>query len=274
MYTGGAFPRTESGRTLTLRNADDSLRANYCRGSRKDLRGAVEVARKAQGGWAARAAFNRSQILYRIGEILESRRAQFERELAEGGMTATAAQREVDEAIDTWVYYAGWADKVQQVFGSINPVSSAHFNFSALEPSGVAFLAAPDAPSLSGLAATLAPLICGGNTVIVLASATDPVTAISFAEVLNASDVPGGVVNILTGNAAEIVPHAAKHMDINTFVCARSNDVDAAALEIASADNMKRFVRVSAADLKAAQRSPYAILDGLEVKTTWHPIGL
>ncbi|MGH3376567.1 MAG: aldehyde dehydrogenase family protein, partial [Actinoallomurus sp.] len=214
LYVGGAFPRSESGRSYTVNDAKGNFLANASRASRKDARDAVVAARRAQSGWAARTPYNRGQILYRIAEMLEGRREQFTEELRGTGLTRTAARTEVDAAVDRWVWYAGWADKFAQVTGTANPVSGPFFNFSTPEPAGVIGIIAPDNPLL-GLVSVLAPVIVTGNTTIVVASEPTPLPAIALAEVLATSDLPAGVVNILTGHRAELAPWLATHMDIN-----------------------------------------------------------
>lgn len=276
LFIGGKFPRTESGRTDPLRRADGTTIANVCRGSRKDFREAVAAARKAQPGWAQRSAYNRSQILYRIAELLEDRRDQFEAELlTQGESSSSSAQREVDAAIDRLVYYAGWADKVQQVFGAVNPVASSHFNFSMLEPTGVVCALAPEEQGLLGLVSVIAPAIVCGNTCVVLASQTRPLSAITFGEVMHSSDVPAGVVNLITGRRAELQEHFATHMDVNALVLCESKAEDRKQLEILAAENVKRIVHRDPDDWFSEQcESPYWILDTQEVKTTWHPVGI
>ena len=207
IYIGGKFPRTESARYYPLEDKKGNVIANICRGSRKDFRNAMVAARSAQAGWAKASAYLRGQILYRIAEMLEGRREQFVAELRLQGVAARAAEKEVDASIDRLVYFAGWADKYQQVFSSVNPVSSAHFNFSVLEPTGVVAILAPENSGLLGLVSNIAPAIVGGNSCVVLASESQPLCAVSFAEVLHASDVPGGVVNILTGYRSELSGH-------------------------------------------------------------------
>ena len=274
IYIGGKFPRTESGRYFALEDARGKVIANVCRGSRKDFRNAIVAARSAQAGWAKASAYLRGQILYRIGELLEGRREQFVAELKAQGATARAAEREVDASIDRLVYYAGWADKYQQVFSSVNPVSSSHFNFSVLEPTGVVALIAPDDNGLIGLVSNVAAVIAGGNTCVALASESRPLSAVSFAEVLHASDVPGGVVNILTGFRSELTEQFASHMDVNAVICCDGDDKVAATVQTLAADNMKRVVSRRGIDwLKESAASPYHIRDTQEVKTTWHPIG-
>ena len=218
IYIGGAFPRTESGRYFALTDSDGQVVANVCRGSRKDFRNAVVAARSAQSGWASSSAYLRGQILYRIAEMLEGRKEQFVAELADSGSTRRQGITEVERAIDRLIYYAGWSDKYQQIFSAVNPVSSSHFNFSVLEPTGVVAILAPESTGLLGLVANLAPAIVGGNTCVVLASESKPLPAISFAEVLHASDVPGGVVNVLTGFREELSGQFASHMDVNAVV--------------------------------------------------------
>ena len=274
IYIGGKFPRTESGRYFTLEDKKGQVIANICRGSRKDFRNAVVAARKAQPGWASASAYLRGQILYRVAEMLEGRREQFIAELQQQGATARAAAREVDLSIDRLIYFAGWADKYQQVFSAVNPVASSHFNFSVLEPTGVVSILAPDDTSLLGLVSNVAPAIAGGNTCVVLASESRPLCAVSFAEVLHASDVPGGVVNILTGLRSELTGQFASHMDVNAIVWCDGSLKTAATVQDLAAENMKRVVRRTRIDwLKDDAQDPYLIRDTQEVKTTWHPIG-
>src|SRR5438046_1204992 len=222
IFIGGKFPRTESGRYYPLKNASGEPIANMCLASRKDFREAVLAARAAQGGWAKRSAYNRAQILYRIAEMLEGRATQFIDELTQTGLAASAARTEIEVSIDRVLYYAGWADKFQQIFSSVNPVSSSHFNFSLLEPTGVVSIISPESTSLIGLISTIAPTIAGGNTCIALASTSKPLSAVTLSEVLATSDLPGGVVNILTGQRSELIDHFAGHMDVNAIVyCGR-----------------------------------------------------
>ncbi len=268
IYIGGQFPRTESGRYYDPKNSKGEPLANICLSSRKDLRNAVVAARKAFGGWAERAAFNRGQILYRIAEMLEGRRAQFVEELTKQGSTKAAAEKEVNDAIDLIVYYCGWADKYQQVFSSVNPVASSHFNFSAQESMGVVGIIAPQNSSLIGLVSTVIPVITGGNTVVVLASEKLPLCAVTFAEVLNSSDVPGGIVNILTGKESELLEHFGTHMDINAILYAGADDKNFFKLKELGTESVKRVKRFDA----NAKENPYLIADFQEVKTTWHPI--
>jgi len=273
IYIGGQFPRTESGRYYIATNKKGENLANVCLGSRKDFRDAVVAARNAFGGWSGRAAFNRGQILYRIAEMLEGRKAQFIDELVKQDATSAQAENEVNLCIDRLIYYSGWCDKFQQLFSSVNPVASSHFNFSVPEPTGVVAAIAPQNDSLLGLVSVIAPVIAGGNTCIVLASTAKPLCAVTFAEVLNSSDLPGGVVNILTGKVAELVPFFADHMDVNATVYC---EVDAATQKLIkekSALNVKRVVLCDKVKWATeAGQSPYFIMDLQEIKTTWHPI--
>lgn len=273
IYIGGQFPRTESGRYYTPLNAQGEPLANVCLSSRKDVRNAVTAARKACGGWAERNAFNRSQILYRIAEMLEGRKAQFIAELVLQGSAAADAESEVYAAIDRCIYFAGWCDKFVQVFGAVNPVSSSHFNFSTYEPTGVVGVIAPPKSGLLGLVSVILPVIAGGNTCVVLASEQLPLCAVTFAEVLATSDLPGGVVNILTGTEKELYAQFGTHMDINAVVYAGGNGDTLAELEDQSAVNVKRVIRWSPETcVLPAFENPYKILDLQEVKTTWHPV--
>jgi len=274
LYIGGKFPRTESGRYYKLMDKKQKLIANVCRGSRKDFRNAVVDARKAFGGWAGRSAYNRGQILYRIAEMLEGRKAQFIAELQTTGATAANAEKEVNTTIDRLVYYAGWSDKYQQIFSAVNPVASSHFNFSVQEAMGVIAVFAPEEHGLLGLVSSIIPVICGGNTCIVLASNTHPTCAISFAEVLNSSDVPGGVINILTGLRSELAGHFSTHMDVNAFVYCGNDKEEIKTIQKNATNNLKRVILYKDKKwLTEEGQSPYFILDTQEVKTTWHPIG-
>ncbi len=274
IYIGGKFPRTESGRYFPLEDKKGNVIANVCRGSRKDFRNSVVAARKAQPGWAKASAYLRGQILYRIAEMLEGRRDQFIGELQLQGATARAAEREVDQSIDRLIYFAGWADKYQQVFSAVNPVASSHFNFSVCEPMGVVAMMAPEDTGLLGLVSNIAPAIAGGNTCIVLASESRPLSAVSFAEVLHASDVPAGVVNILTGFRSELTEQFASHMDVNAIIYCDGGKKVAESVQTLAAENMKRVVARTRVDWsKADSDNPYLIRDTQEVKTTWHPIG-
>jgi acyl-CoA reductase-like NAD-dependent aldehyde dehydrogenase len=274
IYIGGKFPRTESGRYYALQNARGEAIANICDSSRKDFRDAVVAARSAQASWGSRSAYNRGQILYRIAEMLEGRTSQFVEELSQFGVQASACMNEVHKTIDRWLYYAGWCDKYQQVFSSVNPVSSSHFNFSLLEPTGVVSVIAPEQSALLGLTSVIAPVIAGGNTCVVLASYAQPQAAISFAEILATSDLPGGVVNILTGRRAELLEHFASHMDVNACVYCGDDLEEMKTVRTKSSLNVKRTVIYDRVDWSAEDaQSPYFILNTQEVKTTWHPIG-
>jgi acyl-CoA reductase-like NAD-dependent aldehyde dehydrogenase len=254
LYLAGEFPRSESGRTYEAQGA------NVARASRKDLRDAVRAARQAFPKWAGMTAYNRGQVLYRIAEMMEARRAEFA-ELSSG-------TKEVDRSIDRFVWYAGWADKLAQVLGSSNQVAGPYFNFTVPEPTGVVGILAPEEPALEGLVSRVAPAIVGGNTAVVVASASSPLAAVELAEVLATSDVPGGVVNLLTGYREELAPVLAGHMDVNALDLAGA-DGEVAELERLAADNVKRVVRGS-----ADGQSPWEIADFLELKTVWHPIGV
>ncbi|MBA4196372.1 MAG: aldehyde dehydrogenase [Chitinophaga sp.] len=273
IYIGGQFPRTESGRYYKATNAKGDLLANVCLSSRKDFRDAVIAARSAFGGWSGRAAFNRAQILYRIAEMLEGRKAQFLDELIKQGALSANAENEINLSIDRLIYYAGWCDKFQQVFSSVNPVASSHFNFSVPEPTGVVAIIAPQDSSLLGLVSVIAPVIAGGNTCIVLASEEKPLCAVTFAEVINSSDVPGGVVNILTGKPSELVKYFADHMDVNAVVYCEKNDADKKLIQEKAALNVKRVLFWDKINWNSDEaETPYLITDLQEVKTTWHPI--
>jgi acyl-CoA reductase-like NAD-dependent aldehyde dehydrogenase len=253
LFIGGEFPRSESGRTYEAQGA------NVARASRKDVRDAVRVARQAFPKWASMTAYNRGQVLYRIAEMMEARRAEFA-ELSSGA-------KEVDRSIDRFVWYAGWADKLAQILGSSNPVAGPYFNFTVPEPTGVVGIVAPR-DALAGLVSRLAPAIVGGNSAVVLASETSPLAAVELAEVLATSDVPGGVVNILTGYQEELAPVLAGHMDVNALDLGGA-DGQVEELERLAADNVKRVVRG-----KADAQSPWEIAAFLELKTVWHPIGV
>ncbi|MCF6270114.1 MAG: aldehyde dehydrogenase family protein [Melioribacteraceae bacterium] len=272
LYIGGKFPRTESGRYYAVNNSKGNLIANMCLASRKDFRNAVVAARKAQTTWANTTALIKGQILYRIAEMLEGRKEQFIAELIMQGETAKAARTEVDASIDRLVYYAGWSDKYQQLFSAVNPVSSSHFNFSCVEPVGVVSIIASENKSLLGLISVIAPAIVSGNTVIVLASESKPLAAISLSEVINSSDVPGGVVNILTGKKDELYSHMASHMDVNSIIyCGSDTNTIKSISELAS-NNIKRTIFYKKDDwANKLYESPYLIEKTLEVKTTWHP---
>ena len=277
LFIGGAFPRSESGRTYVVTSHDGDFLANAALASRKDVRDAVKAARAAVGKWSGATAYNRGQILYRIAEMLEGRRAQFVDEVrASGAEGPGEAESTVDAAIDRWVWYAGWADKVAQVYGNANPVAGPFFNLSSPEPTGVVGVVAPQSSPLLGLVGVLAPVIVTGNTAVVLAAEDRPLPAISLAEVLATSDLPGGVVNVLTGRVAETAPWLASHMDVNALDLTGVDDPALAAdLERTAADNLKRVIRPSAApvdwyaDPGLSRLTPF-----LETKTVWHPKGL
>ncbi|MEO8908376.1 MAG: aldehyde dehydrogenase family protein [Microbacteriaceae bacterium] len=271
LYIGGAFPRSESGRTYEILSAKGQFLANAAKASRKDARDAVRAARGAVAGWSSATAYNRGQVLYRIAELLEGRRAQFIDEVVQSeALKARDAEAQVDEAIDRWVWYAGWADKFVQVTGSGNPVAGPFFNLSVPEPTGVVAIVAPQSPSLLGLAATIAPALVSGNTVVVIASERHPLTAISLSEVLATSDVPGGVVNILTGSAAEIAPWLASHADVNALDLVGAGDLDWVDLQIQAADTLKRVLPPEQGP-DAAAASIDRIVAFTETKTVWHP---
>jgi acyl-CoA reductase-like NAD-dependent aldehyde dehydrogenase len=273
LYIGGQFPRTESGRYYPLQDKKKKVIANICLSSRKDFRNAVVAARGAFGGWSGRTAYNRSQILYRIAEMLEGRKAQFLEELILQGASKNAAEKEITQSVDRLVYYAGWCDKYQQLFSTVNPVASSHFNFSVPEPTGVVAVIAPQESSLLGLVSVVAPLIAGGNACIVLASELLPLCAVTFGEVLATSDLPGGVVNILTGKISELVSHMASHMDVNALVYAAKDKSQIKSMQEQATVNVKRVFDYSETDwTQAESQNPYLILDAQEIKTTWHPI--
>jgi acyl-CoA reductase-like NAD-dependent aldehyde dehydrogenase len=281
LYIGGAFHRSESGRTYEIRSADGArFLANAALASRKDARDAVVAARKAFSGWSAATAYNRGQVLYRVAEMLEGRRSQFVDEVGAGeGLGRADAEAAVDAAIDRWVWYAGWSDKIHQVHGSSNPVAGPYFDFSVPEPTGVVALVAPPASSLLGLVSVMAPVIVTGNAAVVVASESAPLPAITLAEVLATSDLPGGVVNLLTGHPAEIAPWLASHMDVNAIDLSGIDDPELAAeLETAAAENLKRVVRPPAGNATepdwAADPGLERLLAFLETKTVWHPVGI
>jgi acyl-CoA reductase-like NAD-dependent aldehyde dehydrogenase len=280
LYIGGEFPRTESGRAYEVFDARGHLLANACRGTRKDIRDAVRAARNAFPGWSSRTAFNRSQVLYRIAELMEGRRDQFIGEvMAAEGIGRQRGARLVDAAIDRWVWYAGWADKYAQSLGTVNPVNGSYFNFSVPEPTGVVGLIAPEASSLLGLVSRLAPIIVSGNAAVVIASESRPLPAVTLTEVLATSDVPGGVVNLITGLRRELVSHLAGHMDVNGLDAFGLDPAQGAAIEELAVENVKRLVRPPASGSDAVDwlnertQSPYLIGEFVEVKTVWHPIG-
>ena len=275
IYIGGKFPRTESGRYYLLEGKNKKPLANICRGSRKDFRNSVVAARKAFSGWSGRTAYNRGQILYRIAEMLEGRREQFISELILQGDSAAKAEKEVNISIDRFIYYAGWSDKYIQLFSSVNPVASPHFNFSVPEPTGVVTMIAPEESGLLGLISVIAPVIVGGNTCVVLASHSKPLCAVSFAEVLHSSDVPGGVVNMLTGFRSELLDNFSTHMDVNAVIYCGDDKKEGKRVMENSSLNVKRPHIINTRDCtKEKAQDPYQILDTQEIKTTWHPIGI
>ncbi len=273
LYIGGEFPRSESGRTFVVEDAKGRFLANLAKASRKDGRDAVVAARKAAPGWAGRTAYNRGQILYRIAEVMEGRREQFIAELQQSeGLAVAKARTYVDAAIDRWVWYAGWTDKIAQVVGGANPVAAPYFNHSTPEPSGVIAVVAPQGPLL-GLVSVVAPLIATGNTTVVIASERYPLPAVTMAECLATADLPAGVVNLLTGSPAEIAPWLASHMDVNGIDLTGVTDPELArSLEEAAAENLKRVRRPASEDWLAAPELN-RMTQFLETKTVWHPIG-
>ncbi|CAL9508852.1 MULTISPECIES: aldehyde dehydrogenase family protein [Streptomyces] len=279
LFVGGKFPRSESGRVYEVTDTRGNWLANAPLASRKDARDAVVAARKAFGGWSGATAYNRGQILYRIAEMLEGRREQFTAEVAaaEGLSKARAAAR-VDAAVDRWVWYAGWSDKIAQVAGGANPVAGPYFNLSTPEPTGVVAVLAPQESSLLGLVSVLAPVIVSGNTAVVVASERAPLPALSLAEVLATSDLPGGVVNVLSGRTAEIAAPLAAHQDVNAIDLAGADADLAKELETAAADNLKRVLRPadggSAASDWSADPGVKRMLAFVETKTVWHPVGV
>ncbi|MDQ3276150.1 MAG: aldehyde dehydrogenase family protein [Actinomycetota bacterium] len=278
LFIGGAFPRSESGRSYPVTDAEDGFLANAALASRKDARDAVVSARKAFGGWSGATAYNRGQVVYRVAELLEGRRGQFVDEVARSeGLSAAAAEALVDVAVDRLVWYAGWADKVAQVVGGTNPVAGPYFDFSLPEPTGVVAIVAPQRSSLLGLLSVLAPVIVTGNTCVLLASEPRPLPAVTLSEVLATSDVPAGVVNVLTGRVQEVAGWLASHMDVNAIDLTGVTDADLARdLEVAAADNLKRVRRAPLdgepdwTDAPGMDRLTWA----LETKTVWHPIGV
>ncbi|MFF7406109.1 aldehyde dehydrogenase family protein [Streptomyces murinus] len=273
LYVGGKFPRSESGRVYEVTDPKNNWLANAPLSSRKDARDAVVAARKAFGGWSGATAYNRGQLLYRVAEMLEGRREQFVREVAEAeGLSKSKAAAVVDAAIDRWVWYAGWTDKIAQVVGGANPVAGPFFNLSSPEPTGVVAVLAPQDSSFLGLVSVLAPVIATGNTAVVIASEKAPLPALSLAEVLATSDVPGGVVNILSGRPSEIAPSLAAHQDVNAIDLAGADEELAKELEIAAADNLKRVLRPRAVDFTETPGIE-RLTAFLETKTVWHTTG-
>jgi acyl-CoA reductase-like NAD-dependent aldehyde dehydrogenase len=278
LYIGGKFPRSESGRYLPATSARGERLDNFSHASRKDFRDAVVAARAAVEGWSGATAYKRGQILYRAAEMLQNRAGELANEITRStSQSASLAKREVTAAIDRLVYFAGWTDKYTQVFGSVNPVATPHFNFTIPEPTGVVVVLAPDEPPLLALVSLMAPAILSGNTVVMIASEKYPLPAVTFAEILATSDLPGGVVNILTGKRAELVPHIASHMDVNAIVDGAGEPEISAKLQAGTAMNLKRYSDhlLAPADWFGPKaEDPYRILPTIEFKTAWHPIGL
>ncbi|MGW3086675.1 aldehyde dehydrogenase family protein [Streptomyces sp. NPDC001108] len=281
LYVGGKFPRSESGRVYEVSDSKGRWLANAPQSSRKDARDAVVAARKAFGGWSGATAYNRGQVLYRVAEMLEGRKEQFVREVADAeGLSKSKAAAVVDAAIDRWVWYAGWTDKIGQVVGGANPVAGPFFNLSTPEPTGVVAVLAPQKSSFLGLVSVIAPVIATGNTAVVVASADAPLPALSLGEVLATSDVPGGVVNVLSGRTAEIAPPLASHQDVNAIDLTGADEALAKELEIAAADNLKRVLRARDTGASGSAEPDWTADPGtdrltafLEIKTVWHPTG-
>ncbi|MFD3872457.1 aldehyde dehydrogenase family protein [Streptomyces sp. NPDC058623] len=274
LYVGGKFPRSESGRVYEVTDSKGKWLANAPLSSRKDARDAVVAARKAFGGWSGATAYNRGQVLYRVAEMLEGRREQFVREVGEAeGLSKSKAAAVVDAAIDRWVWYAGWTDKIGQIVGGANPVAGPFFNLSTPEPTGVVTVVAPQDSSFLGLISVIAPVIATGNTAVVITSEKSPLPALSLGEVLATSDLPGGVVNLLSGKAAEMGPHLASHQDVNAIDLAGADAALAKELEIAAADNLKRVLRPQPVDDWSADPGTMRMTAFLETKTVWHPTG-
>lgn len=277
LYIGGKFPRSESGRVRSAQSAGGHALDNYACASRKDFRDAVVAARIAFGGWAKATPYNRGQILYRTAEILQNRAAELANEIARStGVSAAQASREVAAAIDRFVHFAGWTDKYQQVFGSVNPVASSHFDFTTPEPTGIVVILAPDDPALLGLVSLLAPVILSGNTAVIIPSEKFPLPAATFAEVLATSDLPAGVANILTAQRAELAPHIASHLDVNAIVDGAGLPELSSQLRAGTAINVKRYSKYALAPkewFSPQAEDPYWILNTVEFKTAWHPIG-
>jgi len=274
-YVGGAFPRSESGHTYALSNKSGKTIANIYRCTRKDVRDAMVKARAAQNGWKNRSAYNRGQILYRIAEMLEGRKDQFVSEMELMDIKKKTARKNIELSIDRLIYYAGWTDKISQVYGTVNPVASSHFNFSMPEPTGVVGVIAPQENPLLGLVSMMAPVIAGGNTALILASEKYPLSGVSFGEVLHASDVPGGVVNILTGFQNEMISHLSSHLDLNGVYNANKDADIRKQIDENCALNVKRRQHITDVEwTDSNQESPYHIMAFQEIKTTWHPIGV
>ena len=274
LYIDGKFPRTESGRYIKWIDPQNNMTINFCRGSRKDFRNAVVAARSAFKAWSGLSAYNRGQILYRIAEMLESRKEQFKSELILQGFTKKQSEKEVALSINRLVYYAGWADKYQQLFSRVNPVSSPYYNFSSPEPTGVVSVIAPDDSCLLGFLSVIVPAVVGGNTVVILASESYPLCGITFAEVLHSSDVPGGVINIMSGRRSELIEQFSSHMDVNAIIYCGIDSGHASMIEKNTALNVKRAINYEDQNwINSNAQGPYHIMNSQEIKTTWHPIG-
>lgn len=278
LFIGGKFVRGENGRVLPGRDSSGGMLANYCRASRKDFRDAVRAAGTAFGEWSKQSAYLRGQILYRAAEMLEMRQGELQAELSRAnGQREKIARREIERTIDRLVHYAGWTDKFSQLFGTVNPVASSHFNFTIPEPTGVVVIVCPDDPPLLALVSLVAPVVLSGNTAIVLASPSKPLPALTFSEIIATSDLPAGVVNVISGDRGELVPHFASHMDVNAIVDASGDAKIEKALQSGGGYNVKRYVRRELAPNEwetSAAENPYWIMDTVEMKTAWHPIGL
>ncbi|WP_158844439.1 aldehyde dehydrogenase family protein [Saccharothrix deserti] len=275
LYIGGAFPRSESGRSYPVVDAKGAFLANAAQGSRKDARDAVAAARKAFPGWSGATAYNRGQVLYRVAEVLEGRREQFITEVAASeGVAVKKAQSLVDAAIDRWVWYAGWTDKVATVLGGANPVAGPYFSFSLPEPTGVVAVLAPQQSSLLGLISVVAPVIATGNTAVVVSSQDRPLPAVTLSEVLATSDLPGGVVNVLTGRTAEIAPWLASHADVNALDLTGAPESTRADLERSAAGTVKRVLRARPSEDFTREPDLARLRAFLETKTVWHPMGV
>ena len=275
LYIDGKFLRTESGRYIKWTDPKKNMpNINFCRGSRKDFRNAVVAARSAFKAWSGRSAYNRGQIFYRIAEMLEGRKEQFKSELILQGFTKKQSEKEVALSINRIVYYAGWADKYQQLFSRVNPVSSPYYNFSTPEPTGVVAVIAPDHSCLLGFLSVVVPAVVGGNTVVVLASESYPLCGITFAEVLHSSDVPGGVINIMSGRHNELIEQFSSHMDVNAIIYCAVDSGHVSVVEKNTAINVKRAVNYADENwINPDSQGPYHIMKSQEIKTTWHPIG-
>ncbi len=278
LFIGGKFVRGENGRVLPARGKGRALLANFCRASKKDFRDAVLAAHTAFPNWSKQSAYLRGQILYRAAEMLEMRSGEMQNEITRSnGATGSTSSSETALAIDRLVHYAGWTDKFSQIFGTVNPVASSHFNFTMPEPTGVVVVICPDEPSLLGFVSLVAPVILSGNCAVVLVSATKPLPTLTFSEIIATSDLPAGVINVLAGDRAELAPHIASHMDVNAIVDGSRDAELGAQLQRGAELNMKRYARRDLSDKMwrgAGAENPYWILDTVEMKTAWHPIGL